>query len=312
MIDVDKVKILYNEACIRYSSNKRPNNYIPSYIKNRLDFDISNEDLYKIIHDISEIPNCEHCGNPVTFKQFSSGYPKFCSIYCSHNTEKYKKTMSKVLKGKSKPTKGKTYFEIYGTDNPKCGFKKGELNIAKDIEIRKKISEKVKASYTDDLREIRRKAAYNRGWYKGTYALKYPDSKGNLFRSSLESRFSELLMSNNISYDYEKEIILNSKKRKIVDFVIDNIYIEISGYAYDKWRLDFNKKMKFLRESLNTNDFIILLTYPENVNDLMLNISKQYTGTNIFVGNVYDECWILNTIQFIRNINILNQIITNV
>lgn len=309
MIDADKVKILYNEARVRYSSNKRPNNYIPSYIKNRLDFDISNEDLYKIIHNIIEIPICEYCGKPVTFKQFSSGYPKFCSIHCSHKTEKYRKKFSEALKGKSKSTKGKTYFEIYGTDNPKCGFKKGVLNIAKDPEIRKKISEKVKESYTDELREIRRKAAYNNGWYKGTYALKCADSKGNLFRSSLESRFSDLLISNDISYDYEKEVILISKKRKIVDFVIDNIYIEISGYAYDKWKLDFNKKIKFLKEALNTNDFIILLTYPENVNDLMLNISKQHTGTNIFVGNVYDDRWILNTIQFIRNITTLNQII---
>jgi len=53
--------------------------------------------------------------------------------------------------------KGMTYMEIYGTKRPNCGYKPGELNIAKRPEIRKKISNAVKESYNKNpnLRKIR-------------------------------------------------------------------------------------------------------------------------------------------------------------
>lgn len=53
--------------------------------------------------------------------------------------------------------KGKTYFEIYGTSTPNCGHRRGEDNIAKRVDIRKKISDGVKASYTPELLELRRR-----------------------------------------------------------------------------------------------------------------------------------------------------------
>lgn len=53
--------------------------------------------------------------------------------------------------------RGKTYTEIYGNILPACGFKTGDQNIAKTIEIRRKISEGVSKSYTPVLLELRRK-----------------------------------------------------------------------------------------------------------------------------------------------------------
>jgi len=48
--------------------------------------------------------------------------------------------ISRATKGVSKPTRGKTFMQIYGTDSPTCGFQKGDKNISKRSEVRKKIS----------------------------------------------------------------------------------------------------------------------------------------------------------------------------
>lgn len=42
----------------------------------------------------------------------------------------------------SSTLKGKTYLEIYGTSTPPCGFKSGEQNIGKQLEIRKLLSQR--------------------------------------------------------------------------------------------------------------------------------------------------------------------------
>jgi len=46
-----------------------------------------------------------------------------------------------------------------------------------------------------------------------------------------------------------------------VDFVIENIFIEVTGYAYDTWQEDLQLKIKWLKESLTNNEWIILITY---------------------------------------------------
>jgi hypothetical protein len=53
-------------------------------------------------------------------------------------TEETKQKISKANKGKNK---GKTYKEIYGSDNPGCGFKSGDEHVCKRPEVRKKLSE---------------------------------------------------------------------------------------------------------------------------------------------------------------------------
>lgn len=50
-------------------------------------------------------------------------------------------TRQKLSESKKGVNKGKTYKEIYGTDEPGCGFKSGDENAAKRPEVRKKISE---------------------------------------------------------------------------------------------------------------------------------------------------------------------------
>lgn len=98
--------------------------------------------------------------------------------------------------------------------------------------------------------------------------------------------------------------MLNAKV-KIVDFVIDNILVEVSGYAYNKWQDDFDEKIKYLRQSVDNP--MIFLTYKENVDEMFFRLSRQETGDNIFIGDIYDDKYILKTIKFINEINKINE-----
>ncbi len=78
-------------------------------------------------------------------------FPKPCKCGCGRMV---KTPGRKFYSGCS--LKGKTYTDIYGTSSPRCGFKPGDDNIAKNIDIRQKISEGVIRSYTPRLIELRR------------------------------------------------------------------------------------------------------------------------------------------------------------
>ena len=136
------------------------------------------------------------------------------------------KRRSTSLSGKPKKTKGLTYYEIYGTQAPKCGFKRGKDN----------------PNFTRDK-------------YIG---CKLFNSSGKKFRSSYEVRFSELLESRNIDYDYEHHFRLLNQKIKIVDFVVCGKLVEVTGYAYPKWQQDFDVKINLLHQSYPRHEIILI------------------------------------------------------
>lgn len=193
--------------------------------------------------------------------------PKECACGCGK--------LSKSARGKYAVgchSRGKTYLEIYGTDNPTNGFKKGALNPMADLDIVEKVRQGVLASYTPELREIRRQAKLEQldsGFVYGK--MLHINERGEKFRSQLEVDFANYLHSCNIPYEYEpKPIKLNENiygyKRKVPDFKIGNILIEITGLAYNKWIEEFKIKIKLLREV--TDQPLIIVTYPDKIHHI--------------------------------------------
>lgn len=183
--------------------------------------------------------------------------------------------------------RGKTYSEIYGTDSPSCGFKKGENNPMASPISKLKQSEAIKKSYTDELRRKRSQYKLNQldqGLIYGK--MRYENSKGEKFRSILELKVSDILAQNNISYEYEKAVFKlpnNSKgyKRKVVDFRINNVLLEVSGLAYTKWIEEFIEKINLLK--LVTTSKIIILTYKDKVDTV-----KVLEDDRTFIFNLFD------------------------
>jgi hypothetical protein len=132
------------------------------------------------------------------------------------------------LKGLPSKLKGKSYKEIHGDKEVACGFRKGDKN----------------PNFTRDK-------------YIGCMLS---NSSGKSFRSSYEVKFSELLESNNVSYEYEHHFKLCNGKVKIVDFIVNNYLVEITGYAYEKWKQDFDIKVNLLHISYPDKRLIIIST----------------------------------------------------
>ena len=168
-----------------------------------------------------------------------------------------------ILGHKSLENKGKTYKEIYGTDNPGCGYQKGEANIATRPEIREKIKVGVLKSYHNTetgatLRNLRRDVCpFNKSPYlHGVMRLLAFD--GQKYRSSYEVLIANLFYINNIPFVKEVKYHLNGNGLKIVDFVVNNMLIEVTGYGRKEWREHFNKQMKLLHETRKENILVIM------------------------------------------------------
>lgn len=141
---------------------------------------------------------------------------------CKNSSER----KSAASKGRSSPLKGKTYTEIYKDRKPTCGFKKGDLN-----------------------------PNFTREKYIGCKLL---NKSGKKFRSSYEVIFSNFLEQNNIKYDYEHHFKMINGRVKIVDFIIDDKLVEVTGYAYLKWQQDFDIKIALLHESYPDKNIVII------------------------------------------------------
>lgn len=210
-------------------------------------------------------------------------------------------------------SRGKTYLEIYGTSNPTCGAKIGDLNTAKNLQVRQKISKSVKESYSPDLRQLRSDHATKKirdrksPFGKAAYALKYINTRNERFRSQLEIYFSELLIRNRIEYKYEVVQVLKSGRTKIVDFLVEDVFIEITGFAYINWQKDFIAKIKDLRSSIDNP--ILILTYPQHLEkDLDLESSIYQTSSqNVSVCSIYNDNRILQNIKFYQQVYSLNK-----
>ena len=313
---IKECKEKYSRSPMAYVSHKVKANknlyeYVESF-RSKLDLNTNsfNELLYCIINE-TERPKCLLCENKTRFIDYKEGYSKFCSRKCSKNTDEYRSKMTLALKGKSTSLKGKTYKEIYGTDIPKCGFRKGDDNQAKKEDVKIKISKGVKKSYTEELKEVRRQEMYKRideGRLNNFHGLKYENSKGEKYRSNLEVLFSEILITNNISYKYEVTYKLNNGQRKIVDFVLEDfILVEITGYAYTNWQLAFQKKIKLLRESVDNP--ILVLTYSEMLDKLREDL---FFGVDFDKRSIYDTKQILRAINFMKGIDYTNKHFNNI
>lgn len=129
-------------------------------------------------------------------------------------------------KGKINKNRGKTYKEIYGEKKVNCGFKRGDLN-----------------------------PNFTRNKYIG---CKKQNKFGEKYRSNYEVLFSEKLHEYNICFSYEDQFKLNNGKVKIVDFVVGDNLVEITGYAYKQWQDDFDSKIALLHVTYPFKKIIII------------------------------------------------------
>ena len=187
----------------------------------------------KSIHHIREIYNI----SATTAKKFIKNNLFNDLISAEINNRKLiaSQIRSNSLKGKVNPNKGKTYREIYGTDSPACGFKSGDQN-----------------------------PNFTRNKFVG---CNIRNKSGKKFRSSYEVQFSELLESANIAYEYENQYKLCNGKVKIVDFIVNNKLVEITGYAYAAWKEDFDAKIQLLKLSYPESCIVIVSTR-DNISEL--------------------------------------------
>jgi len=204
---IEIIKKIYYEGLDYYKSNTKPYNYILHYVIKYSQINLNKQELYNIIYDVDMCNMmCPVCKN--NYRKFSSlakGYNKTCSNKCSRDSHEYKQKMQEIIH-KPRKTKGKSYLEIYGASTPSCGFKKGDENIAKRIDIRKKISEGVTKSYTPELLQKRRdaKLKYIEEHGINNFNKRYVSKDGNLYRSNFEVQIADILFTNNIKYEYEK------------------------------------------------------------------------------------------------------------
>lgn len=160
---------------------------------------------------------------------------------------------SKAFKGRSNPLKGKKYAEIYGNAIPKCGFKRGNQN-----------------------------PNFSRDKYIGCKSV---NKSGRKFRSSYEVIFSEILEDNNIQYEYENQYKMCNGRVKIVDFVVNDVLVEVTGYAYAAWKEDFDGKIQLLSASYPHKTIVIISTL-DNIEELK---SKHNSIATIFDINSHQD-----------------------
>jgi hypothetical protein len=87
-----------------------------------------------------------------------------------------------------------------------------------------------------------------------------------------------------------------NEHNKIVDFIIQGVVIEISGYAFPDWKAEFDNSMRNLRESINSP--LMILTYPTNLPEMW----GKMPGYNVFWYSIYDEKEILEALNFCINL----------
>jgi len=230
-------------------------NILPCWIKNLNGLSNTIKLIKKYIdNDYDYIPiSAELNISPATCKNFILKNLSIEYINKEKNLRKNNSSLRRSLKikGKKSPLKGKTYLEIFGDIVPTCGFKRGFEN-----------------------------PNFTREKFIG---CKVQNSSGKKFRSSYEVCLSEILEKNNICYNYEHHYKLCNGSVKIVDFIIKECLVEVTGYAYPKWKNDFDVKINLLNKSYPEKQIVVIST--EN-NTKELN-SKH--GTYVHVLSLSDE-----------------------
>lgn len=217
--------------------------------------------------------------------------PRSCKCGCGKTVKSPSRDYCKGCK-----IRGKTYKQIYKTETPSCGYQRGDRNVAKREDIREKIREGVRKSYTEELRNLRRVQKLeliDKGLIFGK--MRYENDRREKFRSILEFNFANRLFQEGIPYQYERTIFKlppNEKgyKRKNVDFTVGDLLIEITGIAHINWKNTFLEKIRLLRRV--TDLPILVLTYPEKVTEL-----KELEKLNITVMNYFETDTIINILK---------------
>ena len=174
--------------------------------------------------------------------------------------------MSKALKGKPSSLKGRTYKQIHGTDTPRCGFRRGKDN-----------------------------PNFTRPKYIGCVCV---DKFGNKCRSKYEVELSELLIEHNIQYDYEHHYTLCNGKVKVVDFTVGNCLIEVTGYAYEQWRNDFDVKIQLLARTYPDKTIYIISKNSGKKESIIDMLKDKHENNQIKVIDLTDHNTIINTLKY--------------
>lgn len=161
-------------------------------------------------------------------------------------------------------------------------------------------------SENPDVLEKKKELIYSREeYFINSKSLNKLNSRGEKFRSALEVKFSELLIKNNIKYQYEVVFKLINGKRKVVDFFIEDfLIVEISGYAHEKWKADFDAKIRVLRQSTDLPIFI--LTYPKFAHEIT---QRNLIADDMFFDSIENEQHILRGIKFYDEIRRINEML---
>lgn len=182
----------------------------------------------------------------------------------------------------------------------------------KDLKLERKFQKGVLKNYKDHPEVKAQKTRTRLLHYPEIFygQQKFKNSRGEALRSKLEVLFSELLICNNINYIIEPKLRLVDGSYKIIDFVVDDIIIEISGYAHDKWRESFIKKAHLLRQSCSNQ--ILILTYPKHhitsswakilYGDEKRSIYQVVFDQDMYCDNIYDSNRILEKLKFCERI----------
>jgi len=211
-------------------------------------------------HDVLTISRFFNIAPP-TCKAFITKYLPPCDQDLAIANMKRNSTIRRRNGRKGKPSKlkGKTYTEIHGTKAVQCGFKKGHLN-----------------------------PNYFRNKFFGKVLT---NSTGKKFRSSYEVRFSEILEKHNIPFENEHTFKMLNDKIKVVDFIINDTLVEVTGYAYSKWKDDFDIKIALLHLSY-PNKKIIIISTSNNLDEL-----HAKHGDYALILDLDDELSIVSTFQ---------------
>ena len=230
-------------------------------------------------------PKSQHCEDCLTtvvvFK---------CACGCGKTARKLKKEFIKRPYIINHDKRGKKYVEIYGTDNPSCGFKKGKRNPNYDITLKEKSTESLKRFYYKN--PIVAKERFER-LKKAKRIGKFIDnSSKEVFNSSYELIIYNFLKEKQFIFSREIPVPLSTRRFKVVDFIIFDIYcdiyIEVTGMSFAVNPSYFIERISTLKQIIGDSPPLII-TSTALLKDVKRRV-MQLEHTSIFVetiGNLF-------------------------
>ncbi len=190
--------------------------------------------------------------------------------------------------------KGKTYLELYGMETPACGFKRGLDNVAKRPEVREKILTSMQKNFGGKLGN------------KASSSKRYKTKDGTLVRSGFELQIYNLLLENQIPFEYEVKVRLIDGSFKLVDFKIRSTYLEVTGAAWPSWQKQFRHKLRLLKKSISEESHIIIVATRQKVKQHNANPLFFTHGTNFWIRELENPDYLLKTIKWCLAMDSLN------